>query len=363
MSTMSAPKNRRLLFLLGFVYVAVPLLVYLWRYRLIAPVYLFSDDAFYYLDIARNSLGRTGFTFDGQHISNGFHPLWEWVLVGLGKLGWVHYSDLDGTLMRVFFVNTLLLGVAAGTFCAACARYFQPRLLALLTVAPGVFWLLFAAVTPAYFSTWYYANGMESALALLFFSLALLLYDDGQEGLLRLAAVGVCLGLAVLARLDDVFLALAIAGWIVLRAEKTERVRKLFALSPIALLLAAYLTYNRVSVGVFLPLSGAAKASVAWGMNLKWVVRLFVPIFTGDPPLSLMAPGTRGIYLESTVREIQMVFPAVIAVVELVYVWRRRRGGVAFTFLHAAAVGVIVKAAYNILFVENFDQGLWYYTV
>ena len=39
------------------VYVGGLPLLYALRYRLIAPAYLFAGDAFYYLDIARHSLG------------------------------------------------------------------------------------------------------------------------------------------------------------------------------------------------------------------------------------------------------------------------------------------------------------------
>ncbi|MFH0859937.1 MAG: hypothetical protein V1921_01940 [Candidatus Altiarchaeota archaeon] len=34
------------------------------------------DDAFYYFGIARNIASGNGVTFNGQHMTNGFHPLW-----------------------------------------------------------------------------------------------------------------------------------------------------------------------------------------------------------------------------------------------------------------------------------------------
>jgi hypothetical protein len=351
------------LFVLAFLYVTLPLLVYVLRYKVVVPVYLFADDAFYYLDIARNSIGRYGFTFDGQYITNGFHPLWQYLLVGLGKLHIVDYSNRTGTLLRVFYANTLILGLGAAVFCAACARYLRQPLLALLTVAPGLFWMLGAPITAIYFATWYYANGMESALALLCFSVALLLYHQDDQNNLRLAFVAFWLGLAVLARLDDIFIAASIAIWILLKTPAQERFRKLLALSPIAWMILAYVLYNRVTVGVFLPLSGAAKAGFAFEQNFKWTIRFFLPILTGDLPRVLRQGDSGRLFVESTERQIQMVFPAVICAIELLYVRRRRLSGVAFTLLHAAAIGVILKAAYNFFFVQNLDQGLWYYTV
>jgi hypothetical protein len=38
------------------------------------------DDAYYYLRIAQFG----GFTFDGVNFTNGYHPLWMAVCVGLG---------------------------------------------------------------------------------------------------------------------------------------------------------------------------------------------------------------------------------------------------------------------------------------
>jgi hypothetical protein len=41
------------------------------------------DDAFYYLQVARNIGGGQEPTFDGIHLTNGFHTLWEFLLVPL----------------------------------------------------------------------------------------------------------------------------------------------------------------------------------------------------------------------------------------------------------------------------------------
>src|SRR2546427_12813482 len=35
-----------------------------------------GDDAFYYYKIAQNIAGGHGPTFDGEHMTNGYHPLW-----------------------------------------------------------------------------------------------------------------------------------------------------------------------------------------------------------------------------------------------------------------------------------------------
>src|SRR3972149_6993008 len=40
---------------------------------LLQPV---SDDAFYYFQISRNIANGRNVTFDGENLTNGFHPLW-----------------------------------------------------------------------------------------------------------------------------------------------------------------------------------------------------------------------------------------------------------------------------------------------
>ena len=44
-------------------------------------VSLMVDDAFYYQRIAANVASGNGSTFDGEHSTNGYHPLWLLVLV------------------------------------------------------------------------------------------------------------------------------------------------------------------------------------------------------------------------------------------------------------------------------------------
>ena len=43
------------------------------------------DDAFYYFGVARR-WNRLGFpTFDGIEATNGYHPLWQWLLVAASR--------------------------------------------------------------------------------------------------------------------------------------------------------------------------------------------------------------------------------------------------------------------------------------
>ncbi|HVI04204.1 MAG TPA: hypothetical protein VM869_36185, partial [Enhygromyxa sp.] len=43
-------------------------------------------DVFYYLTIARNHHESGLWSFDGEHATNGYHPLWQWLLSPLWGL-------------------------------------------------------------------------------------------------------------------------------------------------------------------------------------------------------------------------------------------------------------------------------------
>ncbi len=67
------------------------------------------DDAFYYFGIARR-WNRLGFpTFDGITATNGYHPLWQWVLVAASRL----FPDPTTFARAGAASGVLFLGLAA----------------------------------------------------------------------------------------------------------------------------------------------------------------------------------------------------------------------------------------------------------
>jgi hypothetical protein len=118
------------------------------------PAYLaFTvDDAFYYLQIARNLAEGHGVTFDRLQPTNGFHPLWLFVTT---PFGW-----LSGDAFPVLVVLTFTLVLVAGGL-DLLGRALAP-LMPRLELAAGVLLL-----NPYAFKV--LVNGQESAL--LFFLL------------------------------------------------------------------------------------------------------------------------------------------------------------------------------------------------
>src|SRR4029079_18260249 len=61
------------------------------------------DDAFYYFGIARRWTRQVFPTFDGIDATNGYHPLWQWLLVPVarvfpGSVAFVRVGAASGVL-------------------------------------------------------------------------------------------------------------------------------------------------------------------------------------------------------------------------------------------------------------------------
>jgi hypothetical protein len=172
---------------------AVPILaeaVFILRSDLDRLVATMSDDAFYYLEIARRAAGGEGFTFDGVNATSGFHPLWQWLLTGLHRL-------VPGDV--AFIQAARLLGLAM----AAAAIVIVVRLL-WRTVGsyPALGALLLASHGTALLGL--LSDGMETGLvalvlAVLFWSLHRLFQEPTPRHAL---IVGIVTATLCLARLD-----------------------------------------------------------------------------------------------------------------------------------------------------------------
>ncbi len=150
------------------------------------------DDAFYYLEIARRIDHGQGFSFDGIHATNGFHPLWQWILagVGLGVGGQTAFvrADLLVCLVLTFAALALIIRVVWSWLGPG------PALMGAVLVVHGR-----DAMTS-------FVDGMEGALSLLCLALvvtALVWYFEAPSTR-RAALVGALSAVLVLARLDMV---------------------------------------------------------------------------------------------------------------------------------------------------------------
>ncbi len=332
----------------------LPMILYVRHFPASAPLSMFANDTFYYLDVARNSQGTPFFSFDGAHPTNGFHPVWQGLLYLAVKYRLLDLADPTHALVQLFYGNLAILGAAVFGLALAAARYLRHPWLALLTVCPGWLWFPMALSAPGYLACWSNLNGMETAIGLLFFAAVLLTCGTSALRLHRFAWTCLFLGMMVLSRLDDVFFLLPLLGFLLLRMRRPSR-RAAWALASVPLLMiAVYLVYNLHSTGRAMPVSGAAKAALAYRGNLSMLGALFLPA-GWDAPRGEAAVGF-SIFAEQYMRLLQMLGPMLLAAL---YLARPRPG--CRTPVDALCVGVLLKGAYNFCFVALFDQGFWYY--
>lgn len=209
------------------------------------------DDVFFYLEIADRIVDGEGSTFSGLMPTNGYHPLWMGVNVALRAL----VGEDPATR-----ISALLVATAIGNLAAVVLAWRLTRQLGLsLYLAP----VLIAAYTAAN----HLGSELHSSLPLLIasVSLTLTLANHPSRQPHHLFGLGLLLGLAALARLDNAFciaaLGLAVLDW---RGPRQTLLRDaaLLGLGG-ALVLGPYLAWNLMSFGHLVPISGAMKSGLA----------------------------------------------------------------------------------------------------
>ena len=229
-----------------------------------------SDDAYYYLRVAANIAHGAGSTFGNLVPTNGYHPLWQLVLV---PVFWIVRAP-DAAIPAVFAISSVAwiacvaLYRRIGQLCDAEAAFLCGGIYLcwLCTFAlPGGAGLVFL--------------GMETTLAmpillwLVQLSLSRAIFTAAPQPRHTLLTIGGVLTLLCLARLDAVFIAAAYIGAFFLMQQKRglqAALRDGFVMgAPLALTLLTYMAANQILFGAAMPVSGAAKALGAPFANLN----------------------------------------------------------------------------------------------
>jgi hypothetical protein len=189
---------------------------------------------------------------------------------------------------------------------------------------------------------------METPLVLLAF--ALLFWGWRTELPRRRPAVfGSLLAVLTLARLDQLFVAVAIYALTIGRDRwwKSAKSRRtmLILSGAFALPLLVYLGMNAVFFGSVVPVSGQLKSTFPWPtIQSARTTAHVIGSFFGAPRPPLF----------DFWRVLQLAVPGLAAVLAP-FLLRRDRA-----FLLATSLGVLMLASYNFLFVPIYDQGHWY---
>lgn len=292
--------------------------------------HLATDDGFYYLRIARNMAAGLGSTCDGFHRTNGYQPLWLWILVPLAVL----VKNPDSLVLAVVLLQALLASVTLAWLATTQMTKDSWR-----SAVP----MLSLAALPAFWRLG--LSGLETSLLLLCLAWVYLelgrLDTQDKAGPWRL---GLALTAAVLARVDSLMpaaLVLCVLAW----NPRRRRTQLPVVCLVLAACLGPYFLWNRFSFGSWLPISGAVKmayARVQWsqaavngnGLKLR-LAYLFWPLRDGKPWI--------------------LALP-ILDAWALVLGWRRRKAPLA-VFGAAMVLKYFVYAA----LLYNHAEYFWYY--
>jgi hypothetical protein len=216
----------------------------------VAPYNFLQDDSYFYLQIASNIVVGHGSTFHQVTPTNGYHPLWLWLttacmaVAGGNKLLALHYV----VVLQVF------LFLAAAIVFRHVGRAMGLR-----------YWPCGLAVVAAYLlGTGVYASEAHVNALMLISGIAVLWNVLERTTMLPWFLSGVVFGVALLARLDNVFVVFALIGFAILHDGWQDR--RLIARRTIAtaaggaLVVLPYLAYNYAAFGHAMPISGSIKS-------------------------------------------------------------------------------------------------------
>jgi hypothetical protein len=301
---------------------------------------LFQDDAFFYLAIARNFATGRGSSFDGFHLTNGYHPLWMFVLSGFhhlvplrGGLGLRGVLLLDAGLfvLAMLVMGGLLARVGLSAAVQRCAVVVAVATLGFANFGLEAFvWLAafwsFAAVV------WRLADRRAGAGIYLLAALTVVgCYLGRSDSALFIAAIGGYLTLVLIAREGEGGLALALG----------------FIWAPLVWIAVAHATVNRAYFGSAQSISSALKVGK---------LSLALEMLRADDGRTLQTTLHRGVFLA-------VLGASLVAIASLVgRHWREETRNRWRRLLVAANVYVLLFCAAALLTLTEPPR-TWYYTV
>jgi len=235
----------------------IGLLVLAWQPASFIYSHFMQDDSFYYLQIAKNIAAGYGSTFDRINPTNGYHPLWAFLLV---PLFWL-VPDNNALAIHLTLTLQVVLTLVSMALFYRLSRLFLDR--------QAAFFGLLLWVNPRLVRLW--LDAMPTILSVSI-HLALISLICTRSPLQRPSrprddlAAGVLLGLAFLSRLDAVFLVLSVGIAIGFHCLFRKRypighaARRVTVMGiPVAILALPYLFHNLCAFGHIVPISGALK--------------------------------------------------------------------------------------------------------
>ncbi len=207
------------------------------------------DDTFYYYGIARNFAAGHFSTFDSVNLTNGYHPLWAWLLV---PFFWLRSDPVQVLPLLKSWELALLCAASLGVVLAA------RRI--------GITWAILVAIPFSVLAFEGVTVGMEGAALLALLAAASFLVPralDRPSDRRAWLALTLVLALLPWARLEAMAISVSVAVLVAFyvrwqHLKPTWPSRRVLA--TVAASLTTYFVYNALVFGSAVPVSGRLKS-------------------------------------------------------------------------------------------------------
>jgi hypothetical protein len=226
---------------------------------------LIPDDAAYYFKIAENFNKGLGFTFDGLHQTNGFQPLWQYILIAFFFL---LPSDPESFYRSALILQTIIVSLSALLLFRSVNKVNGE---ANAFIALGIMLLLVFSQA---------VNGMESAVVVFMLVVLFTYFTKDKFTSSDYFISGLITGLLILARLDFIFLPGFVFMFIIITSGLKN---SLLYLSGCLLIFIPYTLNNYLHTGHSQPVSGVLKSSFPefiFNFDLQFTAAGLVSIFS-----------------------------------------------------------------------------------
>ncbi len=328
-----------------------------------------TGDSYHYLAIARKAHIAHLYTYDGVSVTNGFHPLWQYVIRGMFAALDLQSHESQAIAVMWLALTSATAGIALTA--VAVVRMTNQYFLGLLIV-PGLFYLT-VGVHVRTLSAWSALDGMESALSLLFggiFFFALSRYsrtvmtNQLMQTIALCRALGLVLPFLILSRLDDVFILPAFLLALLTTDEplKKKITAGLWIVVPSSVAVLCYMIYNMLTVGVAMPLSGGTKAGFVGFLSAYLIAAIHLPPLLDLKSLLTHTPSDGAALFTNSFRFVEVAYPMAAAIFGAVAIRRFCRHKPDAFVLLALCLYIVFKEGYNFLNVHPWHQASWYFT-
>ncbi|MBE2280198.1 MAG: glycosyltransferase family 39 protein [Ignavibacteriaceae bacterium] len=209
------------------------------------------DDAFYYQQIAYNFNRGLGFSFDGLNQTNGYQPIWMYILTGIYAI----FDFPKEMMIRItLFIQLIIIVLTLYFFYDTLKQIINNSVVRYSAFSILFFLLFFRSL-----------GGMDTAILILFYAILLKLFINRKKfaELTYTILAAVLTGVIILTRLDQAPLALIIPLLLFERKDKfkvnTKSLMIYWGIS--GAIIAPYLAGNLLQWGHLMPVSVWIKSS------------------------------------------------------------------------------------------------------